>query len=360
MRDNPLVSIVCITYNHEQFIAQAIESFLVQKTSFEYEIIIHDDASVDNTAAIIRKYRELYPGKIRAILQTENQYSQKKAITNNLIRNVARGKYIALCEGDDFWISSDKLEKQVQALVQRQDCTACCHNAIVVRKDGTPWDVEKSLVQYELQDVIKDIGYLKKDCRFCQTATLMFERRIISDMTEEQFEKFCGVRCNGDMKWTALIAANGKICHIAEDFACYRYVDNNGSSWSALNRNKNINLDTYLALENIKEFVLTEYHVKLNYQIYQDFLVRNAFKRFMRTLDKNDRSVFLELLKRNGNVLFWVGRSFKQVILKVFQRKNREVLYLRRTEEIEQYKLLVKPAVLQIKNNCSMSKNNVY
>ena len=98
-----LVSISCITYNHEKYIRDALEGFLMQKTDFKYEILIHDDASTDNTAKIIREYEEKYPDLIKPIYQKENQWSKgnyRISSTFNIPR--AKGKYIAFCEGDDF------------------------------------------------------------------------------------------------------------------------------------------------------------------------------------------------------------------------------------------------------------------
>ena len=112
-----MVSICCITYNQEQYIAQTIESFLMQKVDFKYEILINDDASTDRTADIIREYEKKYPDIIKPIYQSINQYS--RGITNpsgafNYPR--ASGKYIAMCEGDDYWTDIYKLKKQVDFL----------------------------------------------------------------------------------------------------------------------------------------------------------------------------------------------------------------------------------------------------
>lgn len=113
----PLVSICCITYNHENYIRDAIEGFLIQNTSFPFEIIIHDDASTDNTANIIEEYANKYPDLFVTILQSENQWSKGGgSIYARFVYPRARGKYIALCEGDDYWTDPLKLQKQVDFL----------------------------------------------------------------------------------------------------------------------------------------------------------------------------------------------------------------------------------------------------
>lgn len=129
--DRIMVSISCITYNHEDYIADAIDSFLKQETNFEYEILIHDDASTDNTAQIIREYEKKYPNLIKPIYQKENQHSKGlKVGAFNAKR--AHGKYVALCEGDDFWIDSKKLKIQVEFMENNPNCSMCVHGAYIV------------------------------------------------------------------------------------------------------------------------------------------------------------------------------------------------------------------------------------
>ena len=126
MKDNIKVSIICNTYNHEKFIAQALDGFVMQKTNFKFEVLVHDDASTDNTAEIIREYEQKYPDLIKPIYQTENQYSKKiPGLISGIQYSRAAGKYIALCEGDDFWSSPYKLQKQYDALENNSDCVMC-------------------------------------------------------------------------------------------------------------------------------------------------------------------------------------------------------------------------------------------
>ena len=122
----PLVSISCITYNHENFLRDAIEGFLMQKTTFPIEIIIHDDASTDKTVDIIREYEAKYPDIIKPIYQSENQYSKGiRGITARFTLPIARGKYIALCEGDDYWTDPYKLQKQLDLIEKYPHASMC-------------------------------------------------------------------------------------------------------------------------------------------------------------------------------------------------------------------------------------------
>lgn len=158
--DTPLVSICSITYNHAPYIRQCLDGFLMQKTKFRYEIIIHDDASTDGTTEIIKEYAEKHPDLITPIFQKENQYS--KGIRGMFPRFCfphAKGKYIALCEGDDYWTDPLKLQKQVDFLEANPDFVMCFTNAIQHHEDCRIPDAPFSSIvdrQYSGEEIFKD------------------------------------------------------------------------------------------------------------------------------------------------------------------------------------------------------------
>ena len=117
----PFVSICCITFNHAPYIRKCLDGFLMQKTNFKYEILIHDDCSSDGTEKIIREYEALFPDLIKPIYQMENQFSKGIAINPTYNYPRARGKFIAFCEGDDYWTDPLKLQKQVD-FIKNNDC----------------------------------------------------------------------------------------------------------------------------------------------------------------------------------------------------------------------------------------------
>ncbi len=128
----PMVSILCIAYNHEKFIEDAIEGFLIQETDFPFEILIHDDASTDTTADIIREYEVRYPRLIKPIYQVENQYSKGIKPYFFIIMPRAKGRYLAYCEGDDYWTDSKKLQIQVDFLEANPDYVISGHDALSI------------------------------------------------------------------------------------------------------------------------------------------------------------------------------------------------------------------------------------
>lgn len=126
--ERPLVAIRCITYNHEPYIRDALEGFVMQKTDFPFVAVVHDDASTDGTAAIIREYAEKYPDIVKPIFETENQYSKRDGSLRKIMDDACRAtgaEYIAMCEGDDYWTDSLKLQKQVDFLEARPDYGMC-------------------------------------------------------------------------------------------------------------------------------------------------------------------------------------------------------------------------------------------
>jgi glycosyltransferase involved in cell wall biosynthesis len=127
MEITPLVSVSCITYNHAPYIRQCLDGFIMQKTNFCFEVLIHDDASTDGTTEIIKEYEAKYPDIIRPLYEEENQWikGRRGSIIFNYPR--AKGKYIALCEGDDYWTDPLKLQKQVDFLEENPDYAICFH-----------------------------------------------------------------------------------------------------------------------------------------------------------------------------------------------------------------------------------------
>ncbi|MFC3607421.1 glycosyltransferase [Stutzerimonas tarimensis] len=134
-RREPLLSIICLAYNHAGFIRQTLDGFLAQETDFPVEIIVHDDASTDQTAAIIREYEQRYPSIIKPIYQRENQYRLGVPFSTRLFAQ-ARGRYIAYCEGDDYWIDPRKLQIQVDFLEAHPDYVMTYHDAFMFNSKG--------------------------------------------------------------------------------------------------------------------------------------------------------------------------------------------------------------------------------
>jgi len=221
-----MVSVIVTTFNHGKFLRDCLDSILSQICNFRIEIVIHDDASEDNTQDIIRKYQSKYPSLIVAILQKVNLYSQGYSIDKEYMPYV-RGKYIATCEGDDYWLDNKKLQKQIQFLENNSSYIAFYHKALVV-------DIDKNYLGWYYPNVDKDMTYIKLTGSIVlpgQTATNVY-RNIWNSFSDEMLSDYENVPGPGDEKIARLLLCMGNIYYSAEVMSAYRYVIDKGSSWS--------------------------------------------------------------------------------------------------------------------------------
>lgn len=198
MNEKPLVSILCAAYNQKDFIAQTIEGFLMQKADFPFEIIIHDDASTDGTADIIRKYEAENPGKVKGIYQTENQYSKKVPIWCTFIFPLAQGKYYAECEGDDYWTDPNKIQRQADFLESHPDYVLSTENAHIL---FTKTNIVKPFSTEPEHDITQEDLLVKR--RF-PTASVLYRSEFIPEFIQEGKSGF-------DTSMWAFFASKGKI-----------------------------------------------------------------------------------------------------------------------------------------------------
>ena len=226
--NNILVSIICTAYNHEKYIRDALEGFVMQKTNFKFEALVHDDASTDGTAAIIREYAEKYPDIIVPIIQTENQFSKKVGITHNILMPMAKGKYIAICEGDDFWTDENKLQLQVDFLESHPDYTACVHNSTLrycMKNKKDRLIVSKK----EEHDVLfEDVVWGMENAY--QTSSLVVRREFVCTMPD--FYKIAQKYSFGDFPRAIWYTIVGKVHFFPYDMSTYRLMST-PTSWSA-------------------------------------------------------------------------------------------------------------------------------
>ncbi|RUO26268.1 glycosyl transferase family 2 [Aliidiomarina minuta] len=217
----PLVSISCTTYNHEKFIEDALEGFLIQETDFPFEIIIHDDASTDRTQDIIKEYQYAYPNLIRTILQTENQYSEGRK-PGGFLFSAYQGKYVANCEGDDYWTDKDKLQIQVGFLEQHPEYVISCHDATIIDSSGNVLSKQK-LPSSCRRDF--DENELLSGRAWILTMSRVY-RREISRIPESKYIK------NGDTFFAALMGLHGK-CKFHPEISPAMYRVHDGGIWSS-------------------------------------------------------------------------------------------------------------------------------
>ena len=236
----PLVSICCLAYNH----APCLEGFVMQKTNCPIEVLIHDDASTDGTQDIIKEYEAKYPDIIKPIYQKENQYS--KGVKVSLVYNFSRakGKYIAMCEGDDYWTDPYKLQKQVDFLESHPDYVMCSHRFNQYIQDKSLLEEEKDLT---FQGADYDLKNLIGGKWLTQTLTVMYRRDALD------LQRYESYGMSLDMILFYELLRNGKGYCFSDVMGVYRL--HKGGVWSevSINQQRLIEFKARLAIYEVEK-----------------------------------------------------------------------------------------------------------
>lgn len=278
-----LVSVRLMTYNHEKYIAEAIEGCLLQQCNFNFEIIIGDDFSTDKTLEICKKFESLHPDKIKVLNRKEgdNYWTNRQKLGrlynfSDLLNN-CKGKYIALLDGDDYWTDPLKLQKQVDLLEQNEDLSGCFHNVKVVGKGA-----KKELNRLSNNQVLKTNDLLKANV--ISTPSLLFRNRF--EVLPDWFLDLPA----GDWGLHILNSTYGDIQYMDFVGAAYRKHDN--GVWIQLSR-KEIGVKGVTLLEKMDKALDFKYHEEM----------KSAIDNRIDKFDLEDRSFLSHLVKRSKRML---------------------------------------------------------
>ena len=215
MNNKPLVSVCCITYNHAPYIQQCIKGFLIQKTNFSFEIIINDDCSTDGTTEILKQYADKYPNLIRLVLHDENQYSKGiRSILATFVYPLAKGKYIALCEGDDYWTDPLKLQKQIDML-EKNDSVSLVYTAFKTVDDKGNDLYRKSYEKFMKRSYSGNNLPELFNMNYILTCTVAYRKELIETREFKEGSKL-------DYGIFLAAASYGDFCYINDKTASYR------------------------------------------------------------------------------------------------------------------------------------------
>ena len=226
-QNKPLVTIRCLAYNHEKYIEQCLNGFFMQETNFPFEVVIHDDCSTDNTKKIIEKYAEKYPSIIIPIYENENQFSKGAGALNGIINKYMHGKYIAVCEGDDYWTNPCKLQKQFDAMEARPECSIAFNVVEFVDVEGNPIGktapprkvMERGTNIFTLEDYINT--EYKSGKWAVHTSSFFVRTDIFHEYTKHRFAEY-KVFPYGDMAIVIYMLSHGCGYIVPEVMGCYR------------------------------------------------------------------------------------------------------------------------------------------
>jgi glycosyltransferase involved in cell wall biosynthesis len=239
------VSVMMITYNHEHYIAQAIESVLMQRVNFDYELVIGEDCSTDSTREIVVGYRDRYPDKIRLLLSDTNIGARRNVLRTH---NACQGQYVAVLEGDDYWTDPLKLQKQVDLLGAHPEWSLCFHRVLVLYEDGS--SNSRELGPEQRKEVYSLEDYLRTN--LMQTGSIVFRRDALPTFPQWDYRMQIG-----DWALVILLAQRGDMGYIDEVMSVYR--KHSGGIWSGQNEMAQIR-QQLLTLGVINE------HLKFHYR----------------------------------------------------------------------------------------------
>lgn len=211
--EKPLVSIKCLVYNHEDFITECLEGFVMQKTNFRFEAIVHDDCSTDSSVEIIRKYAEKYPDIIIPVYEKENLYSKNDGSLARAVNPHLNGKYIAMCEGDDYWTDPHKLQKQIDFLESHSDYSMVFSSCRILNTENLACSFKGENIEnreYSSQEIFEQWTI--------PTASVVYRNGILNDETLNHPERFM----YGDIAMFLECSHKGRIYGMRDPMTVYR------------------------------------------------------------------------------------------------------------------------------------------
>ena len=327
-KDEVMLTVKMLAYNHEKYIAKAIESILSQKTEYRFELLIGEDCSTDHTKAIIEQYAKRYPDIIRPIYQERNVGCTRNSYTLDI---EARGKYIAGCEGDDFWCDDTRIQRDVDFLEAHAEFSGVCHKCIVVDDDGDVipqehisdrmafWRFHKEV--YSLQDFEQ---WMLPGHGSARTG-----RNVIRGHEEECSIVYEASGRVGDRTHILLQVIGGDIYCMGDVVSCYRYrtrIDN--SNFMALQQNKNLRDEEFIMLCRLEKWAKDKKGVYLNLEKIKKDRLAGSTVVLLKKPSRENVGVVFRIIKNSEKPIRYTYYFIKAICLKAYY------LYVRKEDKL--------------------------
>ncbi|MEA4870299.1 MAG: glycosyltransferase [Christensenella sp.] len=317
-RATPLVTVILPTHNHAPFIAGAIESVLLQKTEYPFDILLHDDASTDGTADICREYAARYSEKITLIAQTVNQYQTDRRIQSHILIPRVSAKYTAILDGDDYWIDPEKLQKQVGYLEAHPDCTLCVGGAVAVDVQG---GVVGRAMPYPESRVIDPADMIRAGGGFTASDTIVMPTQLLKDLPA-----FADAIEAEDIPFQLLGALKGYAYYIADTLMAYRVAVPGSWSTRQYASAKATRIKTSRDLIALNEaydaYSGGAYHEAFTEAIrYQEFLILCYERKLLQAMKKPYRMFYRELSTKR-KLRLWGETFFSGLTMRYLARRR--------------------------------------
>lgn len=290
------VSVVLITYNHEKYIVDAVESILNQKTDFEYEVLIGDDASSDNTPELLKALKQKYPDRITIVLRSENIGASANLFS---LCCCAKGKYISTLEGDDFWINENKLQIQTEFLEKNKDFIGCCGNIKIVDEN------KKALENQFISWLAYKKVYSFKDFRGVylpgQTGTLMY--RNLFDSFSALLEIPEVHPQISDRTIVMLFSLKGNFFCFDDYFCCYRKINGGGENVTSTHYVNGTKTDYDITIK-LSEIASRVKGKNISFRYRKQVICGNAFLKRIFRKSKDTSECLKYIIRKEGRVKF--------------------------------------------------------
>lgn len=317
---SPLVSVAVLVYNHDKYIRKALDSILMQEVDFDYEIVIAEDCSTDNSRDIIFEYYNNYPHIFKLILQEKNVGMR---LNSDDLRHNCSGKYRATLEGDDYWIVTDKLKKQVDFLEKNEDYIAIGGDFICIDERGMqckfPWG---NIIYTYCQDEEYTLEHVNKWLLPAHASAMLF-RNVFKTSSPEMLQRFEETMLLGDRRTTLFLVLQGKIKHIKEVMFVRRVLINSENSMTGVTKRTNWHYRNYLWLVEAEKFAKDAFNVILDLDAHKLMRWKSALKLYFLKPNKTNYEVMKNIYNICGEKRRY-RKYAKELILTKFKKTIRE------------------------------------
>ncbi|MCL2050589.1 MAG: glycosyltransferase [Lachnospiraceae bacterium] len=320
------ITVIILTYNHEEYIGQALESVLNQEIDVPVELLIFDDASTDNTQNVIRDYKRRYPGRLKTFFRKQN--------SNHLTKNCyyalskATGNYVAFLEGDDYWIDNHKLKKQYNFLEKNPEYSACTGVNICIDDDGKFYDDKQLYVDSKKYPQGISLADFKKGVRTGHASTLFIRNLFTAEKFKILYQASNSI---GDTTVEILCLVKGNIYRMADEFSVRRVTRKEGGvNFSSIHLN-----NKYWNYARICYFLRLENHVRKHYE--PNFTFEFLFRWLLLYCRDLPFEAYLRLISLSGDKWHYARLI---LILKLFS-KNYDIEYLNKRKNPYSFRKLL-------------------
>lgn len=321
--DEVLLSIGMLTYNHATYVRQALDSIIMQKVNFKYEVIVGDDCSTDGTQDILKEYAGKYPNIFTLVFREKNIGATKN---NYELKFMAKGKYFACLEGDDYWTDENKLQTQIDFLETHPEYIACVHKCVFVDGDGVP-KKNTPINGYYCNKEVFTIKEFERGELPGQTATLMYHN-IFLDKTKDFSIMYKASDKIGDKTVILLLLSYGNIYNMDKIMSCYRYIiHSQGTNVSSNYIGKNNRDELMEYLMTLEKYAEEELQIPLDMSYKKKNLFVAAVTVWLKNSVKENADVMNRMIALSGKPLTYRLLKYKTILVKWFGWKflNRDI-----------------------------------